>query len=650
MRTRGHGRTPLTLALNGSIVVACGVTALGCGNGGGRGFYPGAAGAQTTAPIRSANSGSVASTASATPTNTPPSVVLDPASSRQPLNVPHLLTAQLTDDGLPAGALSVTWTQVAGPSTAWIGSASATELRVGLPEAGDYVFRCEVSDGELSASAEVTVQGDAVEEVPAFPEVGFLSRSLIGEEQAKAYYDTIDPNGERDTLDGFLRANGFDQGGPDVEAVYFNAGDLGFGRAMSAKVRGQDQAYVTTNHANLDDTIADVDPIATVVMEITPGAAGGKRFTKFFVYDGDGQRITGADLDGHGVKFVPDLCISCHGGAPQPVVNGVYGNGGDLGSRLLPFDAQTFEFSNRNGFTRADQERPLKELNLAVHESPVVSERTKELIEGWYGGAAFPRATQDDDFVPSGWASDVELYLEVYAPSCRTCHAAMDAPLDFATGDLFKAYAPQIHKELEARTMPDSRRTFEAFWSSARPALLAASLPSPTPLNVPLDLPQVAIDVERRLEIDSATTLLDMRVDFAGLGDLAMRSPTALLAATQTRITELEQQRQILRNERAGLLVQDVDERIGDLRRRRDDLQDWLNDNSLNALQAQQDRLTRDWRDLLQRADRQLRSANGERGREFARGQVRADVNRLVNDLRGGVRRLERLQRAMHAA
>ncbi|MEZ6183561.1 MAG: hypothetical protein R3F62_00950 [Planctomycetota bacterium] len=640
------GRSPWQVVMSLSCATLCGVTVLGCGNGGGGGFY---APAQTTAPIRSANSGSVATATSATPQNQAPSVVLDPQDSRRPLNLVHVLSAQLQDDGLPAGALTVTWSQVSGPATAWISDASALELRVGLPEQGDYVFRCEVTDGQLDASAEVTLRGTAIEEVPAFPEVGFLSRTLTGEEQAKAYYETVDPDGSRETLTEFMRTNGFDQGA-DIEATYFNGGDLGFGRDMSAKINAQTQAWITTNHANLDDTISGDEPIATVTMEITPGANGGKPFTKFFVYDDQGRRVTGADLDGHGVKFVPDLCIGCHGGAAQPVANGVYGNGGDVGARLLPFDAQTFEYLDRDGFRRADQEPALKDMNLAVHASPVVTPRVKELIEGWYGGPTFPRQTQDDAFVPATWQTDAELYLDVYAPSCRTCHSNMEAPLDFASADLFKAYAPQIHKELEARTMPDSRKTFEAFWSSPRPALLLAALPNPTPLNVPLGLPQVAVGVERRVEQDSRAALLDVRIGFAALGDLLMRDPQALMTAAQARVTELGVQRQALIDDGEGRLVQEVDQRIDDLERRSRQLGDWIAQNGLAELQDDQARLLRDWRDLLRRADGRLDRANGNRARQQAQDDLREDMNQLRQDLRGGVRRLERLQTTLHAA
>lgn len=649
MLARGILTSPLSVFGAVLPVAACGLTALGCGSSSGSHYGPPPSTGQTTAPIRSANSGSVATTTSST-TNAAPTLDVSPQASALPLNQAHLLTATASDDGLPAGTLTYAWSQVSGPEAAWFSQPTLPELRVGLPVAGTYVIRCEVSDGERTTAVEVQLEGQEIQEVPAFPEVGFLSRTLVGEEAGKAYYDTLDPEGERDTLAGFLRVNGFDQGGPDVESVYFNAGDLGFGRAMSAKViDANTMAFVTTNHANLDDVINDADEIATVVMEISPGPNGGPSFTKFFVYDGNGERVTGADLDGHGTKYVPDLCISCHGGTAQPIVNGVYGNGGDIGARLLPFDAQTFEFTNRNGFTRADQEAPLKALNEAVYRSPVVSDTVKELIEGWYGGPGFPRATQQDDFVPAEWVKETELYLEVYAPSCRTCHANMDAPLDFASSDVFLAHSPKIQAELEKRTMPDSRRTFEAFWSSSRPALLAASLTNPTPVTVPLGLPQVAVEVEREIETDSANFLLDVRVDFAGVAEVAVANPQDMIDAAEARIVELGQQRQILINEGRGQLVQEVDQRIADLDRRRDRMVAWLDDNTLAQLQAQQAALMDDWDDLLDRANRRLANANGR-----AQGQVRDDtrfqINSLVNDLRGGVRRLQQLQRELHSA
>jgi hypothetical protein len=69
------------------------------------------------------------------------------------------LRGSATDDGLPAGTLSIQWSQVSGPSTAVFGDASQPVTSVTLDLPGPYVLRLAANDGELSASSDVTVVG-----------------------------------------------------------------------------------------------------------------------------------------------------------------------------------------------------------------------------------------------------------------------------------------------------------------------------------------------------------------------------------------------------------------------------------------------------------------------------------------------------------
>jgi hypothetical protein len=71
-----------------------------------------------------------------------------------------VLTAEIVDDGLPnpPGAVTVSWTQTAGPATT-IDDPTAAVTSALLPEPGEYTFVVTVSDSERSASATVTVVG-----------------------------------------------------------------------------------------------------------------------------------------------------------------------------------------------------------------------------------------------------------------------------------------------------------------------------------------------------------------------------------------------------------------------------------------------------------------------------------------------------------
>ncbi|MDD4348975.1 MAG: Ig-like domain-containing protein, partial [Opitutales bacterium] len=68
------------------------------------------------------------------------------------------LSGSASDDGLPAGStLSTTWTLVSGAGEATIAEASQLNTAVTVSIPGIYTFRLTATDGELSASDEVTV-------------------------------------------------------------------------------------------------------------------------------------------------------------------------------------------------------------------------------------------------------------------------------------------------------------------------------------------------------------------------------------------------------------------------------------------------------------------------------------------------------------
>ena len=71
------------------------------------------------------------------------------------------LTGTATDDGLPNGTLTPTWTQVSGPDKATISSANAFSTKPTFPKWGTYVLRLTVTDGLLSSSSDVTITANA---------------------------------------------------------------------------------------------------------------------------------------------------------------------------------------------------------------------------------------------------------------------------------------------------------------------------------------------------------------------------------------------------------------------------------------------------------------------------------------------------------
>ncbi|MEA3412126.1 MAG: carbohydrate-binding protein, partial [Pseudomonadota bacterium] len=327
------------------------------------------------------------------------------------------------------------------------------------------------------------------------------------ETNASAYYKVIDPLDRKTTLADWKTRNGFDgsaDANADSHAVYQNAADLNFGRSMFVKKSGDRVASFVQNYPTVEDAIAATNLIATVAMEYghpvnkdTGLAVTDKpKFTTFYVFNSADDRVTSADLDGRGEKFVPGLCNVCHGGKPK--AGGFHGtlatyqDSGDTGAKWIPWDLDTYEF--HPSLTRAMQESTFKAMNATIFDTNPTS-TTKTLVKGWYGGEGMPDATFNGTFVPTGWKNagadgdKSPLYLGVVAPSCRACHnqrgtynnsghvvfqgELLEQSLEFATFSAFKGYKDEIESLVyDQGIMPLARRTYERFWRSDQPKIL----------------------------------------------------------------------------------------------------------------------------------------------------------------------------------
>src|SRR5207249_2907768 len=108
--------------------------------------------------------------------------------------------------------------------------------------------------------------------------------------------------------------------------------------------------------------------------------------TRFIIFGPDGRVLPSINLDGRAEKFVPGVCVACHGGSNYAGHFPEDGTGlPDLGSHFLPYDAGNFLFSSAKGYGEHDQEAAIKQLNLIVLHGtrPTVGE--SNLIYGWYG-------------------------------------------------------------------------------------------------------------------------------------------------------------------------------------------------------------------------------------------------------------------------
>ncbi len=332
-----------------------------------------------------------------------------------------------------------------------------------------------------------------------------------------AYYNKVDPNGTRQNLDGingFKTVHGMGAGGPgctnlaagETCAIYSNSGDLGFGREMHCKKTGANVGCYVTNYGNIDTPdIDDVNAavlgtakIATVAMENAPidGDPSGDMVVKFFVYVYDvngvahpeGARVNAANLDGKGIRPVPQLCMVCHGGhyagGPNTGVPS-FGGPGDfslvkLGSEFLAFDLHNFNYAAAP-FDKASQQDEFKILNEQMVLPGNAGAHTQLYVAEMYDGDnGVPTTDQeellviDDPSAPAAsdrWSAQPlrqEMYKHVVGNSCRTCHATNPVPeLTFVNGkqviDILGGVESRVCSE---RVMPHAKVTHDLFWNS----------------------------------------------------------------------------------------------------------------------------------------------------------------------------------------
>ena len=379
----------------------------------------------------------------------------------------------------------------------------------GVPLAGDIVNTGPaIPSGEDSTPTEpyepckLVIMREANEPVAnAF----FVFKGKGDLETANGYYAAVDPNDERKTLGDWWTKNGFtfDANGQPTNGVrtsYLNFNDLGSGRDMHflRRADGTVAAYVTNyglfnqDHGNADLAANRTDPGATVAMEYGPvEGQGTTRIVKFFVFfggdnDRNAPRSTSADLDGFGAKFVPNLCLNCHGGDyyPDDTAAPTFAEL-NMGASFRELDIATYKFPG--GRTEADntEKAAFKEQNLIVKGmaagDTIAIQPIKDLISGWYSGSSID---QDNDFTPSGWvgAPKEDLYDGVIKQSCRTCHVALDPdPTELGIGwtsyEQLKFYYDFLDNIVlcRSRVMPHAVTTYRNFWLSAgphRPAVL----------------------------------------------------------------------------------------------------------------------------------------------------------------------------------
>jgi K319L-like, PKD domain len=158
---------------------------------------------------------------------------------------------------------------------------------------------------------------------------------------AQAYYAVIDPGNKRDTLNKFISHHQND-GSDWIHVIFRDTLDLGYGRDMYMRAHSNDNgcpeiAFYVRNFVVAPVPGFDYGPLnleaaikndthfhfATNAIEVSRADddinCTGPRFLKFFTYVPTGERSLFIDFDGRGVKAMPQVCVSCHGGTLRPL-------------------------------------------------------------------------------------------------------------------------------------------------------------------------------------------------------------------------------------------------------------------------------------------------------------------------------------------
>ena len=329
--------------------------------------------------------------------------------------------------------------------------------------------------------------------------------------EANQYLNTIGTFPNKATLGQWMQANGFVGRSPSrflqpLRAVYFNAGDLNLGRDMRCQQTGQTVACMVSNFAPpVNHFAADTPDVQTALAGAVQGAHSAIGYlatvamevslanpsdVKFYVYAGTNDAAsTVAVLDTEAnaqthlpAGYSPFNCITCHGGSYDTTSHTV------KGSSFLPFDVYSFKYSQQPGFTQADQEEVLRQLNALVKSTrpnvPAGTDPIATFIDGMYAGNVnTPGAKANDTWVPVGWMTPApagqNVYNAIIKPFCRTCHLAISGDLSFPSylkfrnpainpnnGQPLGGQRDQIQAALCGGNMPQAEVPSRKFWQN----------------------------------------------------------------------------------------------------------------------------------------------------------------------------------------
>ena len=267
--------------------------------------------------------------------------------------------------------------------------------------------------------------------------------------------------------------------------VYYNRNELGLGRELGCAmfVDGQNEdgtailgvsCFVTNYgsafrdaHNALQDAILGKRPKNTVCITYRPTLGVGYE-VQFYVYDGNGNRQDWAQLDTHGPRPTPHVCMNCHGGHYDPERHlAKY-------SRFLPMDPYLLDFAKTGSGTLVDQQESIRLINVAALSTPLTPAQ-KQNVEALYDGEIQKHSQKaKPGYVPVVWREHSDFYNTVLKPYCLTCHLAERESLDGLAQWTYEAFSdpknfarsPMLAWVCGNFSMPNAQPAMLAFWTT----------------------------------------------------------------------------------------------------------------------------------------------------------------------------------------
>jgi len=112
------------------------------------------------------------------PSNQTPQVNAGP-NQTVPLSNYAVLNGTATDDGLPYGILSTTWSLVSGPAPVVFSSTHTPITNAGFLSSGTYILQLSVSDGQLSSTSQTTITVSLTPPIVSVPNLGSANPSVV---------------------------------------------------------------------------------------------------------------------------------------------------------------------------------------------------------------------------------------------------------------------------------------------------------------------------------------------------------------------------------------------------------------------------------------------------------------------------------------